>query len=85
MAAQRFGSTKPRVVANGELIANGAVAVVTACTAFAAGDRVIFTLKTLVGASDLPVITATVASTSFTTVNLAGTTSTYYYTVLRFA
>lgn len=83
--SQAFGTKKHRVVATGEVIANEGTPVVTACTAFAVGDFIEFTIKTVAGATELPLITSTTASVGFTTVNAAGTTSTYYYAVKRLA
>jgi|GEM_PF-3783343 len=81
--SQAFGTDKTIVVARGEVIANGAAQVVTACAAFIAGDFVTFTLKTFVGAGELPVIVSTTTGVGFGTINAAGTTSTFYYLVQR--
>lgn len=62
-----FG-TPGRTIAHGDLIANEAVPVATACADFLDGDFVIFTVKTIVGASELPTVTSTTPGVGFSTV-----------------
>lgn len=72
-----------RVIADGQFNANEATPVPVSCSSFAAGDFVVFQLKTLVGSGEYPAMASVTPGAGFSPVLLAGNTSTYYWAVLR--
>jgi hypothetical protein len=71
------------VVDAGEITANEATPVATACASFAAGDFVIFTIKTPHTPGAVPALVSTTAGVGFSSVCDVNDVSVYYYAVLR--